>query len=96
MPNYPDGGRFKPSCANFKINGNNHVIVAGGANLMINNEGTQRIVEVSKGKLISEGIFRKSEYPLFCHFGGESLRKFLLSYELCLKSFNFNKKHFEK
>ena len=47
LPNYPDRGRFKPSCANFKINGNNHVIVAGGANVMINDEGTQRIVEVS-------------------------------------------------
>ena len=49
-----------------------------------------------KANLFQKGYFRKSEYPFFCQFWGEFLSKFFLYYELCLKSFNFNKKYFEK
>ena len=49
-----------------------------------------------KANFFQKGYFRISEYPLFCQFFGEFLSKFLLQYELCLKSFNFNKQYFEK
>ena len=55
-----------------------------------------RVTYIRKGKFISEGIFQKSEQPIFCHFWEEFLNKFLLQYESFLKSFNFNKRNFEK
>ena len=53
-------------------------------------------VSAYKGKLFQKGCFRKTEYPLFCQFLWEFLRKFLLLYELCLKSFNFHKENILK
>ena len=47
MPGLPDGGRYRASCGNYKINGRTFIAVLGGVKNMIKNEGTFGLLEVN-------------------------------------------------
>ena len=48
MPGLPDGGRYMPSCGNYKINGKTYILVLGGIRNLLNNDGIMGILEVCK------------------------------------------------
>ena len=47
MPSLPDGGRYRASCGNYKINGRTFIAVLGGVKNMMNNDGTYGLLEVN-------------------------------------------------
>ena len=47
MPGLPDGGRYRASCGNYKINGRTFIAVLGGVKNLIKTKGTFGMLEVN-------------------------------------------------
>ena len=47
MPGLPDGGRYRASCGNYKINGRTFIAVLGGVRNMITTKGNYGLLEVN-------------------------------------------------
>ena len=47
VPGLPDGGRYRASCGNYKINGRTFIAVLGGVKNLIKTKGTFDVLEVN-------------------------------------------------
>ena len=47
VPGLPDGGRYRASCGNYKINGRTFIAVLGGVKNMITTKGDYGLLEVN-------------------------------------------------
>ena len=47
VPGLPDGGRYRASCGNYKINGRTFIAVLGGVRNMITTKGNYGLLEVN-------------------------------------------------
>ena len=52
VPSLPDGGRYRASCGNYKINGQTFIAVLGGVKNMINTKGSFGMLEVNSYLLV--------------------------------------------